>query len=225
MTEEEKVAWAKSHTWEPRKRYRGNNLALANKKLAKKIISARLQDQKNYHSGDKKYWGDDYNARIRYLYQHNEEFRELKKYRVYLRRFRMKRDQYDGWTHKYYQEYKQKMESKAQVFKIEGTQNFMYGFTIKELCKYSPFNPSLTKSLLTRGLFPAPKYRGHLFHKDKSSEEVHEFYLVSEVEAYLNIFARYRKRAINIANKEQELYLKKQLWEEMLKARKEFDND
>lgn len=227
MTEEERIEWAKNHTWTSRRKITENILASSNKKTIRTIVDNRIRRKEHYYDPEKrkKGWGDAYNARNRYLYQHNEEFRELKKFRVAFRNFQKRKYQYEAWTHKYYQEYKGKMESKASIFKIEGTENYLYGFTLKDLEAYSPVKMALLQRFVTQNILPTPKYRGYKHSDKKPSDKVEEFYLVSEVEAYLSIFAKYKKKYGQVKSKEQELYLKKCFWKEMIKARETFDND
>ena len=226
MTEEERIEWAKNYKRTEIKKATENVLASSGKALAKARLVGRENNRKRYANPElrAKYYGDKQNAKTRYLYQHNEEFRELKKFRVAFRKFRNKKYEYDGWVTKYYAQYKDKMDTHASTFKLEGTQNYVHGLTLKDLSKFSPISLALMKSFITQGIFPAPKYRGYK-HTDKGlSKEVEEFYLVSEVEAYLNIFARYRKKFSLVKSDEQKLYLKKNFWTQMKKARENFDN-
>lgn len=228
MTEEEKIEWAKTHTWTPRQRSVHDKVIASTKRSnAKSRVKTQISNAKAYANPEqrKKHWGDEYNARIRYLYQHNEEFRELKKFRVSFRLFQKRKYQYDAWTVKYYTTYKNKMQDNAQTFRIEGTQNFMHGYTLKDLKSYSPVGQSLLTMFISQNILPAPKYRGHKFVKDKISEDVEEFYLVQEVEELLNVFARYRKKFGLVKTDEQKAFLKKQFWTRMRKVRENFDND
>lgn len=228
MTEDERIEWAKNHTWTPRNRQTHNKvIPSSNRKNAKKRVLGILTQERRYSDPEirARIWGDDYNARIRYLYQHNEEFRELKKFRVMMRNFQKKRYQYDAWSVKYYNQYKNKMESSASVFRLENSYNFVNGFTIKDLKPFLPMGPTLFQRLIDQNIIPEPKYRGHKYIKDTFSSEVENFYLASEVEELLNVFARYRKKFLEVKSDEQKAYLKKQFWTRIEKVRENFDND
>lgn len=229
MTEEEKVEWAKTYTWQSRTKVTPGADATSGKKKIQQRVTQRIKDQQLYYDPVKreKKFGEKYNARLRYLYQHNEAFRELKKYRVAFRDFQRRRDAYEAWTVKYYAKYKDKMVDHASTFKLEGTENFVHGFTMSDLVTFSPAKKALMSSLLADNIFPAPKYRGFKWNErtKKFNDTVDEFYLVSEVEAYLNVFARYRKKFTMVKTEEQKLFLKKNFWKTMINARDKFDNE
>lgn len=226
MTEEERVEWAKNHKQIPRTKVSFNTIVTSSKAKAKARMYGREHRKADYYDPEKrkKQWGDDYNARIRYLYQHNEEFRELKKYRVRYRLFRKRKYEYHAWIHTYKQKYKDKMQTHASIFRLENSENYVYGFTIKDLIPYSPVKKGLIDSLISNHILPAPKYSGYKYVKDKWSKTTEQFYLVSEIEAYLNIFARYKKKFELVHTEQQRLFLKKEFWTKMIQAREEFDN-
>lgn len=228
MSEEEKIEWAKTHTWKPRTRLKDNTLVTAKKTRAKQQIKERLKRRKEYANPEirARKFGDDYNARIRYLYQHNAEFRELKRYRVAIRSFRLRRPQYEAWTDKYYKQYKGRMQDKASIFKLEGTENYVYGFTLKDLIPYSPVGKIILARFISELILPPPKYSGYKWKNNKAlNKNVEQFYLVSEIEEFLNVFAKYRKKFTDVSTEQQKLFIKKQLWKLMLNARKNFDNE
>lgn len=229
MSEEEKIEWATNHVAKSRVKVNDGALATSKRNKARKRLVDRERKKAEYSNVEirKRKFGDEYNAKLRYLYKYNEEFRELKKYRVAFRSFQSKRHLYEAWTIKYYAQYKGKMTEKASTFRIEGTQNYIYGFTINDLVTYSPIKKVLITNFINENIIPAPKYRGHKWSNKtkKFNEHVEEFYLVEEIEEYLNIFARYKKKYTLVKHKEQKLFLKKNFWTKMQEVRNKFDND
>jgi hypothetical protein len=225
MTDEELAEWAKNYKEPTRTVTTPRSLARNKKKKARLKASDAIASRKLYRNPEnkKKIWGDEYNRRNRFLYHHNPEWRALKLYRDRFARFQKKRYLYDNWSVKYYTEYKDSMRDRAQTFKLEGTENYVLGFTVKELIKYSPIKKALLDSLYEANIVPPPKYRGYVFNDKSISKEPVEFYLVSEVESYLNVLAIYRKKYKVIHKEEQQAYLKGKFWTAMLKDRKKFD--
>lgn len=227
MTEEERVEWAKTFEQPSGIKRPARAVATTKRDKAYKRAVNNASRRKDYYNPEKRKisWGDDYNARIRYLYQYNETFRELKKYRVYIRLFRNKRNEYDSWRRKYENYYKNNLVDYASIFKLEGTENYVHGFTLNDLAKVSPAKKALLTIFLTQHVLPAPTYRGYKYKETKLSNTVEEFYLLNEIAAYLRIFYKYRAKFDKVHKPDQKLYLKKQFWTEMIKARKEFDDN
>ncbi len=224
MTEEERLEWAKNFVQPVCKK----GTIRSDTRMGKKKATIRIRDQirkaKDYAKPEirAKQYGEAYNERARFLYKHNPAYKANRDYINQMYFFRKRKYEYDAWIVKYYKEYKGQMIDKAQTFKLSDD-NFVHGYTVKELIKYSPIKKGLLQAFFDSNILPEPTYKGKVFKAKKISDTEEPFYLVGEVEAYLNILARYRKKFGSVKTDEQKAFLKRQFWTELLRIRKEFD--
>lgn len=224
MTEEEALEWAKNFKQPVKKKSTARSEARLGKVKAKKRIREKVIQAKRYANPEirERIFGEKYNERARFLYKHNPEYKANRDYINKMYFFRKRRYEYDAWIVEYYKNYKGKMSEKAQTFRLSDD-NYLLGFTVKELIKYSPIKKGLLQAFFDSNILPEPTYKGRVFKAKKISESEESFYLVGEVEAYLNILAKYRKKFGLVKTNEQKAFLKRQFWTELLKIRKEFD--
>jgi hypothetical protein len=225
MTEEEKVEWAKTYVQPVRSRP-GDAVQIQHKKKRarrKAIDKARVAKYYSDAETKERIWGAHYNERLRYLYTYNEDYRNLHSSRAAFSNFRSRRLQYQAWIIRYYQKYKGKMPELAQTYRLPDSENFVLGFTEKDMVKYSPIGTKLFEILRKENIIPPPKYHGYRFKAKKIGGELEPFYLVSECEAYLNVWARYKKKFGNVTTEQQKAWLTKEFWSVIQEARKEFD--
>lgn len=228
MTEEEKIEWAKNH--KPRRNHVFTDYAetMAKKrgpnKLRRKIKQRRIV-AKDFRTPEKKEasWGPRFYERQNYLYRHNAEWRQAKLESIRRSNYRKYAARYDKWHIYYRRDFKDRYKQHASTFKLPDAELYVLGFTLKEAAQHSPFSYPRFIQLKDMNLFPEPKYIGFRYKKDIFLKKQEPFYLVSELEAMMHVFSRYRHHHIGINTEARKTYLKHFLWTRMLKARKIFD--
>lgn len=224
-TEEEWKEWASN--FKPKRLPRRTAFQQIN--TTKKTASRRTRDRKNkqlsYRNKEKyKSWGDKYNKKRKYLYKYNEEWRKNLEETKSIYQYKFVKSSYDSWIGLYNRKYRYDLASHAYTFKIN-EYTYVHGFTETQLKKISPFDHSTFKKLKEDNMFPLPTFEGYRFKGNKISSKPEKFYLLTEAAAFFGVLTKNRKKFKIIDSEEKKLYLKKQFWNDMTKAKEEFLNE
>jgi hypothetical protein len=223
-TEEEWKVWAEN--FKPKKiTSRGpEHEARLTKRKAKEALRDRERKKKEYRARKEtghKSWGSKYNQKRNYLYKYNKEYKARVVKERLIKNYKDSSKRYEYWVNKFRKEFKNRLGEHAYTYKISENE-YVYGFNLIRLRQLGPLSRPVFNMFVEEHIFPPPKYEGYRFKKNKVSETKEEFYILTEAIVYFSIFDKNRKH-IGQHTDEKKAYLKKKFWEEMLEARREFD--
>jgi hypothetical protein len=225
-TEEEWKLWAENFKPKSITERKAEHDTLLKKKKAATILFDQARKKREYRNRKQtghKSWGRKYNEKRKYLYKYNKEWQEKISDSVMIYEYKKTQTRYNTWVNRYRKNYKNRLDEYASTFKI-GENVYVYGFTVQQLRKIGPSSMNTFKMFQDENIFPEPIYEGLQFQKNKLSKKPVKFYVLTEVIEYMSVFDKNRGR-ISWYTEDKKAYLKKKLWEGMLQARKEFDDE
>lgn len=225
-TEEEWKVWAENFKPKSITERKPEHEARLKKRKAKVALYDKERKRKEYQARKEtnhKSWGDKYNAKRRYLSKYNEEYRERLAQEFQRREYKKNTQRYSYWVNKYRKIYKNKLKDFANTYKIS-EDVYVLGFSKSQMQVIGPLIAGYYNNFERELLWPPMKYEGYKFKNKKISSKLEPFYLLTEAVAYFSVFDKHKTK-IGVYTEEKKAFLKKQFWEEMIQARKDFENE
>jgi hypothetical protein len=225
LSEEERVEWAKNHTIVEKSKQRLRVVPRTKRVQLKNLIKRRQRVKKDYEDKENKWWGEGYNEKRRYLYKHNEEYRQAELYRKAVQNLRKNVYKANEWCIKYYHELQYDISKYADTYKLDTPyEEYSLGFSPDALVKVLPVGKAIVLRLISENVIPEPHRKGFVFKKNKVSEEVTTYFTIQEVQIIMKVFVLYWKRYKTFGDDNQKKWLRKRIYKPIMDLRNDQQN-